>query len=105
MIGGGTWEGAPMFGMRRREVISLLGGAAVASSLWPLSLRAQQVQKSYRVDYLALAGDQDAVIVKQRLAELGYAEGKNLSSTSAPPKDTWSACPRSRWTSSKPIRT
>ena len=78
MIGGGTWEGAPMFGMRRREVISLLGGAAVASSLWPLSLRAQQVQKSYRVDYLALAGDQDAVIVKQRLAELGYAEGKNL---------------------------
>jgi putative ABC transport system substrate-binding protein len=78
MIGGGTWEGAPMFGMRRREVISLLGGAAVASSLWPLSLRAQQVQKSYRVDYLALAGDQDAVIVKQRLADLGYAEGKNL---------------------------
>ena len=67
-----------MFGMRRREVISLLGGAAVASSLWPLSLRAQQVQKSYRVDYLALAGDQDAVIVKQRLAELGYAEGKNF---------------------------
>jgi ABC-type uncharacterized transport system substrate-binding protein len=30
------------------------------------------------VNYLALAGDQDADIVRQRLAELGYAEGKNL---------------------------
>ena len=28
MIGGGTWEGASMFGMRRREFITLLGGAA-----------------------------------------------------------------------------
>jgi hypothetical protein len=27
MIGGGTWEGAPMFDMRRREFITLLGGA------------------------------------------------------------------------------
>ena len=61
--------------MRRRQFITLLGGAAAA---WPRVARAQQAQKSYRVDYLALAGDQDAVIVKQRLAELGYAEGKNL---------------------------
>jgi ABC-type uncharacterized transport system substrate-binding protein len=58
--------------MKRREFISLLGGAAAA---WPVAAFAQ---KSYRVAYLALAGDQDAVIVKQRLAELGYAEGKNL---------------------------
>ena len=67
-----------MFGIRRREFISLLGGAAAGACVWPLSLRAQQAQKSYRVDYLALAGDEDAGIVKQRLAELGYAEGKNL---------------------------
>ena len=29
--------------------------------------------KSYRVAYLTLAGSQDAVIVKQRLNELGYS--------------------------------
>ena len=30
--------------------------------------------------YLALLGDQDAAIVKQRLNQLGYTEGKNLIS-------------------------
>ena len=67
-----------MFGIKRREFVTLLGGAAAGACVWPLSLRAQQAQKSYRVDYLALAGDEDAGIVKQRLAELGYAEGNNL---------------------------
>src|SRR6202045_2800378 len=61
--------------MRRREFVTLLGGAAVA---WPLPLRAQEAGKSYRVAYLTLAGGQDAVLVKQRLNELGYREGKNL---------------------------
>ena len=61
--------------MRRREFVTFLGGAAVA---WPVPLRAQEAGKSYRVAYLTLAGGQDAVIVKQRLNELGYSEGKNL---------------------------
>src|ERR1017187_4252858 len=61
--------------MRRREFVTLLGSAAVT---WPLPLRAQEAGKSYRVAYLTLAGGQDAVIVKQRLNELGYREGKNL---------------------------
>ena len=53
----------------------MLGGAAVA---WPVKVRAQQVPKLYRVAYLALLSGPDAAIVKQRLAELGYVEGKNL---------------------------
>jgi len=61
--------------MRRRDFIAFFGGAAIAR---PLALHAQQVTKSYRVAYLALAGDEDAVLVKQRLDELGYREGKNL---------------------------
>jgi putative tryptophan/tyrosine transport system substrate-binding protein len=61
--------------MRRREFIAILGGAAVA---WPLPLHGQQAAKSSRVVYLSLTGDEDAALVKQRLDELGYSEGKNL---------------------------
>jgi putative ABC transport system substrate-binding protein len=61
--------------MKRREFITLLGSAAAT---WPLAAGAQQPAKSYRVAYLALLAGQDATIVKQRLAELGYNEGKNL---------------------------
>jgi putative tryptophan/tyrosine transport system substrate-binding protein len=59
--------------VKRREFITLLAGAAA----WPLAARAQAA-KVYRVAYLAYAGDQDAVIVKRRLNELGYSEGQNL---------------------------
>ena len=65
--------------MKRRAFITLLGGAAAASAVFASSgARAQQTTKIYRVAYLALAGDRDAMIVKQRLDELGYGEGKNL---------------------------
>jgi putative ABC transport system substrate-binding protein len=63
-----------MFGMRRREFMTLLGAAAG----WPLSLSAQQAEKSHRVAYLALVAGQDSAVIKQRLGELGYVEGKNL---------------------------
>jgi putative tryptophan/tyrosine transport system substrate-binding protein len=63
--------------IRRREFITLLGGAATVG--WPLAASAQQVSKSYRIAFLALVGDEDAEIVKQRLGELGYIEGKNLN--------------------------
>ena len=61
--------------LRRREFITLLGGAAAA---WPMPLGAQQVAKSYRVAYLALLAGPDSTAVKERLSELGYTEGKNL---------------------------
>ena len=61
--------------VKRREFITLIGSSAAA---WPLPARAQELARSYRVAYLALVGDQDALIVKKRLDELGYSEGKNL---------------------------
>src|SRR6516165_8368488 len=61
--------------MRRREFIRLVVGSVV---VWPLRVRAQASGKSYRIAYLTLAGDQDSLIVKQRLNELGYNEGRNL---------------------------
>jgi putative tryptophan/tyrosine transport system substrate-binding protein len=60
--------------VRRREFITLLGGAAA----WPLAARAQQPARPYRVAYLALLAGRDSVVVKQRLDELGYIEGKNM---------------------------
>jgi putative ABC transport system substrate-binding protein len=59
----------------RREFITLVGGAAAT---WPLAARAQQPARPYRVAYLALLAGPDSPVVKQRLDELGYTEGKNL---------------------------
>jgi len=62
--------------MRRREFITLLGGAAMT---WPLAARAQQPTKVPRIGYLSASEPlprDDAF--RQRLRELGYAEGKNL---------------------------
>jgi putative ABC transport system substrate-binding protein len=62
--------------MRRRDFIRLVSGLAGA---WPpLAARAQQVSRIYRIAYLAFDDTSDATIVKQRLEELGYEEGKNL---------------------------
>src|SRR6266480_2308991 len=64
--------------MRRREFISLLGGAAVG---WPLAARAQQPTKILRVG--TVAGNPKSapqwVAFERRMGELGYQEGKNFS--------------------------
>jgi putative ABC transport system substrate-binding protein len=60
--------------VKRREFITLLGGAAA----WPLAAYAQQATKVYHVAYLALITASDSIVVKQRLHELGYGEGKDL---------------------------
>ena len=64
--------------MRRRAFITLLG----ATLAWPFRARAQQAAKIYRISYLALLPGEDQTLVKpfvQRLQELGYAEGKNMT--------------------------
>ena len=66
--------------MKRREFITLLGGAAVA---WPLAARAQQPERMRRIGVLtpATAGDLDGqariAAFRQRLQQLGWTESSN----------------------------
>jgi putative ABC transport system substrate-binding protein len=70
--------------MRRREFISLLGGAAaiVPSLLRPLPLRAQPAVKAWRISHvLPGAPTVFGLLAKgfeQRLLDLGYVAGKDL---------------------------
>src|SRR4051795_7615845 len=64
--------------MRRRDFIGLLSSAVAL----PLTAGAQQPGRSYRVAYLALLPGEDTTLAKpflQRLRELGYNEGKNIT--------------------------
>jgi putative ABC transport system substrate-binding protein len=65
--------------MKRREFITLLGGALAAR---PRAGRAElPAGKSYRVGFLALVPGEDTALMKallERLQELGYREGANL---------------------------
>jgi putative tryptophan/tyrosine transport system substrate-binding protein len=70
--------------MRRREFISLLGGAAAPSLLWPLAARAQQGERMRRIAVLnnVAEGDPDTQAwigaFRQRLESLGWSENRNL---------------------------
>jgi putative ABC transport system substrate-binding protein len=59
--------------MRRREFITLIGGAAS----WPRAAWAQQ-SRSFRIGYLAFVAGKDSTIIMERLQELGYHQGENL---------------------------
>ena len=67
--------------MRRREFITLLGGAAAA---WPLTARAQQGDRMRRVVFLhALAENDPEVVARvaafgQGLEALGWTENRNI---------------------------
>src|SRR5688572_7445710 len=67
--------------MRRREFITLLGGAAVA---WPLAARAQQGERVRRIGVLLFQTPDEPETQKrfaafaQGLQEAGWIEGRNL---------------------------
>jgi putative ABC transport system substrate-binding protein len=62
--------------MKRREFITLVGGAAVA---WPLAAYAQQPGRSARIGYLSIAAAaQSDDAFREGLREFGYVEGKNI---------------------------
>jgi len=67
--------------MRRREFITLLGGAAVA---WPLKAHAQQPERMRRIGVLAPTAPVDAeaqtrfAALRQGLQRFGWIEGRNL---------------------------
>jgi putative tryptophan/tyrosine transport system substrate-binding protein len=67
--------------MRRREFITLLGGAAAA---WPLAVRAQQSDRVRRIGVLMNAAETETeyqsyfAAFSQGLRQLGWTEGQNL---------------------------
>jgi putative ABC transport system substrate-binding protein len=67
--------------VKRREFISLLGGAAVA---WPLAARAQHGERMRRIGLLLgfaeadLEGEASVAAFRRGLQELGWSEGRNI---------------------------
>jgi putative ABC transport system substrate-binding protein len=63
--------------MKRREFITLLGGAAA----WPLAARAQQLEKMPRVGVLVSlsAPHPFTEAFRSGMRDLGYIEGRNIA--------------------------
>jgi putative ABC transport system substrate-binding protein len=82
MLSRSTWLGQQMQfdQLKRREFITLLGGAAAA---WPIAARAQQTAKLPIIGFLGAATPTfarlwlDAFV--QRLRELGWIEGRTVA--------------------------
>jgi putative ABC transport system substrate-binding protein len=65
--------------MRRRDVVTLLGGATAA---WPLAARAQQLAKIARIGFSGLVSASShasrVAALRVGLRDLGYVEGRNI---------------------------
>jgi putative ABC transport system substrate-binding protein len=67
--------------MKRREFITLIGGAA---AMWPLAADGQKAERMRRLGVLMAASEDDPLMqaritaFRQALAELGWTEGRNL---------------------------
>ena len=66
-----------MLDLKRREFITLLGGAAA----WPLAVSAQQPQRMLRVGYSGIMphGAPHYAAFEKRMAEFGYRQGRNFT--------------------------
>jgi putative ABC transport system substrate-binding protein len=70
--------------MKRREFITLLGGAAASPVSWPLSVRAQQGERMRRIGLLPgyaegdVEGQASVAAFQERLQELGWTKGRNI---------------------------
>ena len=88
--------------MKRREFITLLGGAAAA---WPLAAHAQQAERMRRIGVLMGLREDDLETksrlakLRQELERLGWSEGSNLQMDIrfAPAGDQGSVLGKSWW--------
>jgi ABC-type uncharacterized transport system substrate-binding protein len=81
MLSSNQWGHMGFNHLKRREFITLLGGAAAA---WPVAARAQQLQRMRRIGMLMAWPESDseaqarAVALREELQTLGWTEGRNL---------------------------
>ena len=68
--------------MKRREFLTLLGGAAAPAILWPRAARTQPTGKVARIGFLgsatAVGSAKSVEALRTGLRDLGYVEGKNI---------------------------